>query len=359
MRAEQEDVARHRLHGPVFVDRADEGVVGLGDDAVVADLGDRAARGERREPRARTRPRFTVDRVVEHVAAALTAPGLHAVRRELDHLVERLAGEIAVRRGAAHQLVELVGAPLACADLGHDLLGQDVERQHRRLDGVEDPGAHRAEQRGALQQLVARQGEEPALRHAGARVVRPADPLQEGGDAARRPDLAHQLHRTDVDAQLERRRGDERRQLARRVRLDAMAAVLREAAVVRGDDVFAEAFAELVRQPLGEPAGVDEHERGAVLAHVRRDAVEHVGHLLGARDRFQLAFGQLDREVEVALVAGVDDGGQRAVADEQAGDGFDGALRRRQPDADRTPLAQRFEALSVLLMLVAVVRATA
>ena len=55
VRAEQEDVARHRLDGPVLVDGADERVVGLGDDAVVAGLGDRAARRERGEPRALAR----------------------------------------------------------------------------------------------------------------------------------------------------------------------------------------------------------------------------------------------------------------------------------------------------------------
>ena len=72
-------------------------------------------------------------------------------------------------------------------------------------------------------------------------------------------------------------------------RLDAVPAVLREAAVVRGDDVVAEPLAELVREPFGEAAGVHEHERRAVLLHERGDAVEHVGHLLGARDRFELA----------------------------------------------------------------------
>ena len=48
--AEQEDVAGHRLDGPVLVDRADEGVVGLGHHPVVAGLGDGAARGGRRQP---------------------------------------------------------------------------------------------------------------------------------------------------------------------------------------------------------------------------------------------------------------------------------------------------------------------
>ena len=40
--AEQKDVTRHRLHRPVFVDRADEGVVGVGHHAKVADVGDGA-----------------------------------------------------------------------------------------------------------------------------------------------------------------------------------------------------------------------------------------------------------------------------------------------------------------------------
>ena len=39
----------------------------------------------------------------------------------------------------------------------------------------------------------------------------------------------------------------------------------------------------------------------------RGDAVEHVAHLLGRGDRLELAVGQLEREVEVAPVAGVDD----------------------------------------------------
>ena len=51
MRAEQEDVAGHGLDGPVFVDSADERVVGLGDDAIVAGLGDGPARRDRGETR--------------------------------------------------------------------------------------------------------------------------------------------------------------------------------------------------------------------------------------------------------------------------------------------------------------------
>ena len=42
VRPEEEDVAGHRLDGEVLVDGADQGVVGLGHDPVVADLGDGA-----------------------------------------------------------------------------------------------------------------------------------------------------------------------------------------------------------------------------------------------------------------------------------------------------------------------------
>ena len=67
--AEQEDVARHRLDRPVLVDGADEGVVGLGHDAVVAVLGDRAARRGGGEARALATAQLAVDRVVVHVGA--------------------------------------------------------------------------------------------------------------------------------------------------------------------------------------------------------------------------------------------------------------------------------------------------
>ena len=199
------------------------------------------------------------------------APGRDAVAHELDDLVELLARQVVVRRGAAHEREEVVGAPLLRRDLGDDLLGEDVERQRGRVDRVEAAGVHRGEQRGALDELVAGQRVEAPLRRAGAAVVGAADPLQERRDAARRADLADQLDRADVDAELERRGGHERAQVAgAQAGLDPVAALLREAAVVRGDDVVAEPLAELVRDALGQPARVDEHQRGAVLARRAR-----------------------------------------------------------------------------------------
>ena len=338
VRAEQEDVAGHRLDGPVLVDRADERVVRLGDDPVVAGLGDRAARGERGEAAALAAAQLAVDRVVVHVRAA-RARGRSRRRRRpsVDDLVELRPGQVVVRRGLAHELVQVVGPPLPRRGLGDHVLRRDVERQPGRHDRVEPAGAHRGEQRRALDQLVAGQRVEAALRRADAGVVRAADPLQEGGDAAGRADLAHELDRPDVDAELERRGGDERLQLAGpQPALDPVPAVLRQAAVVRGDHVVAEPLAELVREPLGEPAGVDEHERGAVLAHELGDPVEHVVHLLGrgrpprARRRAARAARSRSRWWPASTIAG----SGRSPTSSRA-DGLDRALGRRQPDPGR------------------------
>ena len=218
-----------------------------------------------------------------------------------------------VGRGPAHQVEQLVRPPFPGRHLGHDLLGQDVEGQARRVDGVEPPAAHRGEQGGALDQLVAGQRVQAALGRAGPAVVGPADPLQEGGDAAGRADLAHQLDRADVDAELQRGRGHQGAQVAGpQAGLDPVPAVLGQAAVVGGDHVVAQALAELMGQPLGQPAGVDEHQGGAVLGHQGGDAVEDVRQLLGGRHRLQLAVGQLEAEVGVPLMADVDHGRQGA-----------------------------------------------
>ena len=83
------------------------------------------------------------------------------------------------------------------------------------LQRIELTGAHRIEQRGALDQLVAAERQQPALGYAADGVIGSADPLQKGGDRARRAELAHQLDLADVDAELERRGRDQRAQRAR------------------------------------------------------------------------------------------------------------------------------------------------
>ena len=145
---------------------------------------------------------LSVDRVVVHVRARAAAGG-DAVGDEVDNFVELVTGHLGVGGGAAHEREEVVGAPFLRAHLGHDLLRGDVEWETGELDRVEPAGPHRGEQRGALDQLVARERVQPTLGGSGAAVVGTAHPLQERGDAAGRADLAHELDGPDVDAELQ------------------------------------------------------------------------------------------------------------------------------------------------------------
>ena len=141
-------------------------------------------------------------------------------------------------------------------------------------DGVELAAADRAEERRALDQIVARDREQAALRRAGDSVSRAPDALQQRRDAVRRSDLADQIDVPDVDAELERRGGHQRAQLAGlQPRFSVEPLVLREAAVMRGDGLLAEPLAEMPRQPLRQPPRVDEDQRGAVRLDQRREAV--------------------------------------------------------------------------------------
>ena len=225
--------------------------------------------------------------------------------------------------------------------LGHDLLGEDVERLLGRVEGVEASPLDRGQQRGAFDQLVPGGRVHDPPRDAGAVVVGPAHPLEEGGDAVGRADLAHQLDRPDVDAELERRGGHQGPQVAGpQAVLDPLAALARQRSVMGGHLVLAQPLAQLVGHPLGQLPGVDEDQGGAVVGDVGADAVEDLAELIAGERRLELAVGQLQRQVEAAPVPAVDDGRERlARSHQQAGRRLDRPDRRRE--ADRGPAGAR------------------
>ena len=95
-----------------------------------------------------------------------------------------------------------------------------------------------------------------------------ADALQPARDRLRRLDLHDEVDRAHVDAELERRRRDEARDPPRlQVFLDLHALLARQRAVMRARDLFLRELVQPQREPLGEPAVVDEDDRRAVLAH--------------------------------------------------------------------------------------------
>ena len=339
--AELEDVARHALDREVFVERADERLGRLEHHAIIADVGDRAPRRERGEAGAAPGLEASVHAVVMHVRAAAPAPGREPVGEHLHHRIEVFAREIAVRVGPAHQLVQRRLVPLFARHRRDHLLRENVERVVRDDQPVELPLARRPQQRRALDQLVARQRKHPSLGHGGQMMARAAHPLQQRRDRSGRADLAHQIHGADVDPQLERGGGDERLQLPvfeAGLRIEPL--FLGEAAVVRRDLIRPQALGEMQREPLRQPPGVHEHQRRAVLRdQLHQPLVDLVPHL-GRHHRLERRRRDLDREIERAGVAGVNDLGKRdagcgmgASSDEEAGYLLDGLLRGREPDA--------------------------
>ncbi len=212
---------------------------------------------------------------------------------------------------------------------GDDLLRCDIEGIAgipRRFDGSL---VHRLRDRGARDEVAAKLREDDAFAHRVDLVAAAADALEPAGHRGRRLDLDHEINRAHVNAQLERRSGDERSQLTgfqQVLDLDALRA--REGSMMGPHQRFAGQLVQRARETFGEPAAVDEDQRGPVrtnqlqqprvdrrpdggarVADRRRTARDIVGscqpgHVL---DR------DLDPEVERLPLASVDDD-DRAIA---------------------------------------------
>src|SRR4051794_39505769 len=151
--------------------------------------------------------------------AAPPAARAEALGEHADDCLEILTRQVAVRPGAAETVEQRILAPVLGGDFGHDLLRQYIERPFRNSQSVEFAASDAVEQRRALDQIIARQREQPALRRAVDRMARTADALQKAGDGTRRADLADQVDIADVDPELKRCR---RHQAAQRAILQAL-----------------------------------------------------------------------------------------------------------------------------------------
>ena len=100
------------------------------------------------------------------------------------------------------------------------------------------------------------------LGHGAELVAGPADALKPAGDRLRRLDLDDEVDGTHVDPELERRGGDEAGNLAElQELLDLDPLLARERSVVCARDLFLRQLVQSQREPLGEPAVVDEEDR--------------------------------------------------------------------------------------------------
>ena len=378
--AELEHVAGHALDREILVDAADDDRLRLQQHAVVADVGNGAARLRGDEPRALAPPQLAVHGVAMQIGGALAETGAEAVGQHPHHLVEVLACQRCIRLRAPHQGEQRVLVPLARRHFRHDLLRQHVQRRGRHDQRVELAAPHAIQQGRAFQQLVAGGRQQPALGHATDLVAGTAHPLQERGDAARRTDLADQIDVADVDAEFQRGGGD---QHLERTGLEPLFGIqpqfLRQRPVMRGDMLLAQQLAQMPRRTFRHAPGVDEHQRGRMLLHQFGDARVHQLPLRVRHHRFQRHRRQFEGKVAFARVTDVDDcalfcsspcmcrgrpgggwllvrkstppqpsparRGGRQIPGQELRDCLDRLLRRRQSDARRSPAGQRIEAL--------------
>ena len=307
--AEQHDVAGIALDREVLVNGADDDFFRLRDDGKHRRIGDGAAAGDGGQTRSATRAQTTVDHVAEEIRSIAAALRSDSLREHLQNAVVLLALQVAIGIGAAHAVEERVFVPILAGAHGNDLLRQDVERRVGNVQDIEIALANGANGGGAFQQVVARGGEEAAFGDGSTPVTGAAHALQCDSDGARRVDLADKVDGANVDAKLERCGRDQQANLAvLQLALGVEAQLAREAAVMGGDLVFADALAKMMATRSASRARVDEHQRGAMLQREFGKAVVDLApHFVGG-DGTEFGARDFDGEIELAAMADVDDG---------------------------------------------------
>jgi hypothetical protein len=272
--AQLKDIAGHAVNGEVFIHGADDMPLRFGHDVVVGGIRDRAATGKRGKPRAAPGPRHAVHAIHVQPGATSTVRKAVALAQHGDHGVKLLAGQIAIRPGAATQRVERIEFPVARGHFGHNLLGEHIECGSGHGDAIEFAAPGHVEQCGAFHQLVARLRKQSPLGDGADAMTRSPDALQEHRERARGAQLADEIHLANIDPQFQRRGGHQRLEFTTlQALLGEQAPFARHAAVMRTDGVFPQAIGQRFCHAFRQPAGVDEHQRGAMVANQRRHPV--------------------------------------------------------------------------------------
>ena len=344
-----------RLDGEVLVDACRSRVPsGSSDDVVVGVVGDGAARRERRQPRAAppaqppltrsrwrsapARPRLVAMPSDEHVddVVEVAARASSRVRR-------RAAGTSAKSASSSHSS-PAQAATICCARMSsgasRSATASISARRAARTSAAHSTSSSRVS------------GKRRPLGVRAERVARAADALQHVAIERGEPSRHDEVDGADVDAQLERRGRDH----------DARArpSLSRRSAAMRGARATG---CRGARRPRPAPSrsprcSATRSTRRRVLTNTSvdrcsrasvGDAVVELGPLLVGAHRAELVLGHLDRQVEVAALADVDD--RRAAAapsDQQARRHLERPHRRRQADALRAARRRRHQRVEPL-----------
>ncbi|MNE15475.1 hypothetical protein D3C80_1083850 [compost metagenome] len=107
-----------------------------------------------------------------------------------------------------------------------------------------------------------------------------------------------------------------------------------------GYSLRAQAFAQVPGQALGQTAGIDEYQGGAVLAGQHGQTVIHQAPDIGGHDCVQWHGRHFQGQVAGAGMADVDNGAVPAPADQKLGHPFDRALCGRQANTAQRSATQ-------------------
>ena len=232
--------------------------------------------------------------------------------------------ELGKRRSAPHGSEECVDRPLVHRDHRDDLLREDVQGIPRIPGALDLRVVHRTRDGRAGDEVAPKLGHDDAAAGLADRVPGSPDALHPARDRGRRLNLDDEVDGAHVDAELERRGGD---QPADEPGLEAFFDLdplrPRDRPVVCAHQRLAGELVERARQPLGDAPAVDENQRRAM----RRDELEQTrvygrpdrrshrtlcrgpaGDVLDLADAGHVLDRHFDRQVEPFLLRGVDDG---------------------------------------------------
>ncbi len=208
-RTEQEGLTDARFVDHLFVELTDPSAVGE-EHAVEAAVGDGASAGDRQPLGPRAPSQDALDAVPDDPRAQLgELVGRIAAGEQIEHRVECLVGQLGEVGRASDDLGDVVEWEVVECDHGDDLLGKDVERVPGVTGLLDEAGLHSVDHDGGFEQIGPVLREELAPARRADLVTRSTDPLEAATDRTRGLDLDHEVDRTHVDTEFERRGGDE------------------------------------------------------------------------------------------------------------------------------------------------------
>jgi hypothetical protein len=127
---------------------------------------------------------------------------------------QQVRGEVRVAGGPADYVQQVLYLPLIYGNHGDDLLGQHVQTAPGYGCLLDGALGHEPSYDRRLQKVNGMLGEKTAFAGRGEQVTGTAHPLQAAGHRLGGLYLHHQVHRSDVDAELQGGRGYDGGQLA-------------------------------------------------------------------------------------------------------------------------------------------------